>query len=312
MDKLEKAQGCLLGAAYGDSMGAAVEFWTADRICKKYPRGLTEPLGYCGLGTISDDTQQALAVCRGLIHGFRRGSQERMLLDDIYSELRRWLATQDEPSENRAPGATSLSALMGGIPGSIQKPVNDSKSCGAVMRAHPIGIAFTGDRVQAFLMGSKIGALTHGHIDGYTPSGVLAAIVAEIMGGSEIKEAVKKSLETLERLAPKAKSTAYWLYRALIQKPGSDIGLNGRALGWDGDEALAMGVYGALSFPDDLVKACSFASIHDGDSDSVASITGSLVGAALGRSAIPKPWDEKLEHALELRQRAEELLSLRR
>jgi hypothetical protein len=56
--------------------------------------------------------------------------------------------------------------------------------------------------------------------------------------------------------------------------------------GWAGEEALAIGVYAALSGTDYL-KIMRIATNHDGDSDSTASIAGQLWGAWKGIEGIP-------------------------
>lgn len=64
--------------------------------------------------------------------------------------------------------------------------------------------------------------------------------------------------------------------------------------GWVAEEALAIGVYAALAagtFREGVLLAVN----HGGDSDSTGSIAGNILGAALGRGAIPAPWLEKLE-----------------
>ena len=64
--------------------------------------------------------------------------------------------------------------------------------------------------------------------------------------------------------------------------------------GWIGEEALAIGLYSAItgkSFP----KVLSIAANHDGDSDSTASIAGQLYGAANGLADLPNQWVRKLD-----------------
>ncbi|HET9003219.1 MAG TPA: ADP-ribosylglycohydrolase family protein, partial [Gemmatimonadaceae bacterium] len=65
--------------------------------------------------------------------------------------------------------------------------------------------------------------------------------------------------------------------------------------GWVAEEALAIAVYCALVFQDDFAGGVRLAVNHDGDSDSTGAITGNLLGAALGASAIPHRWVEALE-----------------
>jgi ADP-ribosylglycohydrolase len=64
--------------------------------------------------------------------------------------------------------------------------------------------------------------------------------------------------------------------------------------GFVAEEALAMGLYCALSardFEDGIILAVN----HSGDSDSTGSITGNLLGAAAGVEAIPDRWLLNLE-----------------
>jgi len=59
--------------------------------------------------------------------------------------------------------------------------------------------------------------------------------------------------------------------------------------GFVAEEALAMGIYCALSardFEDAIILAVN----HGGDSDSTGSITGNLLGAANGIEVIPARW----------------------
>jgi ADP-ribosylglycohydrolase len=287
---------------------------TDREIRRQYPNGLLTPHGYpgCGAGSITDDTQQALAVCRGLLHGKRRGGSDDQLVDDIWFQLKQWYKLQMEsPSERRAPGMTSMSALANMRSGSMHDPLNDSRSCGAVMRAHPIGLVCAGQPVHAFQLGCRVGALTHGHPDGYGPSGVLAATIAGLLGGQSIENAAHEAALILAMHVPDAVRTGRWLSLALSANPRSvTADLNAGAEGWEGDEALAIGLLAARRHPTNLHQACEFAAIHDGDSDSTASIAGAIVGCALGVVAIPPPWEERLEHAQELTQRGNELAAI--
>ena len=65
----ERARGCMIAAAYGDMLGAAVEFMTLGQIVKRYgTSGITVPQPAFGFATpiITDDTQMAIATGRAL------------------------------------------------------------------------------------------------------------------------------------------------------------------------------------------------------------------------------------------------------
>jgi ADP-ribosylglycohydrolase len=66
--------------------------------------------------------------------------------------------------------------------------------------------------------------------------------------------------------------------------------------GWVAEEALVGALHTLLCFPDDPTNALRRAAFTDGDSDSIASITGALAGAAYGLSAFPSHWLGNLEY----------------
>lgn len=73
------------------------------------------------------------------------------------------------------------------------------------------------------------------------------------------------------------------------------VAINALGEGWVGDEAMAIAVYCAVRYPDDLA-ACIRAGVnHSGDSDSTGAIAGNLVGTRLGAIAINADWTEPLD-----------------
>jgi ADP-ribosylglycohydrolase len=70
--------------------------------------------------------------------------------------------------------------------------------------------------------------------------------------------------------------------------------------GWVAEEALATALYCVLLFPDDPVAALSRAAVTSGDSDSIAALAGSIIGAAHGMSGWPEAWSGRIEYAGDL------------
>jgi ADP-ribosylglycohydrolase len=70
--------------------------------------------------------------------------------------------------------------------------------------------------------------------------------------------------------------------------------------GWIAEEALAAALHTLLCFPGDPTNALRRAAFTSGDSDSIASITGALAGAAYGRQAFPSNWISNIEYRDEL------------
>ena len=70
--------------------------------------------------------------------------------------------------------------------------------------------------------------------------------------------------------------------------------------GWAGHEAAAASLWCFLQHPDDYSKAVLLAANSPGDSDSLAAITGALVGARVGASGIPENWRHQIEKSDQL------------
>ena len=324
--KLSRFKGCLLGGAVGDAMGAPVEFMSLAEIRRKFgPDGITgySP-AYGRIGAITDDTQMTLWTVEGLLRYHCRGATRGIVPSMpgmVHRAYLRWLITQGASSRDdafqyandeeypgwligvkdlharRAPGNTCLAALMSAGMGTMDAPKNDSKGCGGVMRVAPAGL-YEPHPARAFKMGCEIAALTHGHPAGYLASGALAAIVAGIIQGGDLRAAVDAAMSILAA-EPNAQETVECVGRALsfIGK-GADpipetIGKIGQ--GWIAEEALAISIYCSLAHQDDFRKAVLLAVNHSGDSDSTGAITGNILGTLLGVEAIPPEWIEHLE-----------------
>jgi ADP-ribosylglycohydrolase len=216
-----------------------------------------------------------------------------------------WLLQQKKLFTRRTPGTTCLSALQTSR-GKVARAANDSKGCGGVMRIAPVGMYFAHalirerkhDRLipSLFATGADLAAITHGHPSGYLTAGVLAVIVSVVLAGRPLKEAMDAAKEEL-RKHKSHKETLAAIERAEVlaqTRPGERSALRVMGKGFVAEEALAMGIYCALSardFEDGIILAVN----HSGDSDSTGSITGNLLGAAGGVQAIPDRWLAVLE-----------------
>jgi ADP-ribosylglycohydrolase len=207
---------------------------------------------------------------------------------------------------------TCLSALRY-MPDLSTPANNDSKGCGGVMRVAPVGmfaataLTHLDDEdfaAAVFRLGTENAALTHGHISGQLPAGVLCLAIALILRGSKLDSALLASLELLKDQRDH-EETSGLLEKAIslaANRPAEAEALASLGEGWVAEEALAMSVYCALStssFEEGVILAVN----HDGDSDSTGAITGNLLGAALGLGAIP----EQLLEGLELREIIKEI-----
>ncbi|HYQ16230.1 MAG TPA: ADP-ribosylglycohydrolase family protein [Polyangiaceae bacterium] len=325
---LSRLSGCLLGGALGDALGYPIEFERpGTALLARYGSAAPARLRFVdspNAGLVSDDTQMTLFTAEGLIRARLAGEADttRFLL----GAYQRWYGTQAmRPASKpvtpprgqgllladarlharRAPGNTCLSALaasfMGRALATVAEPPNDSKGCGAVMRSAPFGL-LAERREQAFLQARDAGVLTHGHPSGYLSAACFAALVFDLardvplevaLGHADALLAIEAGSEETRELLQKARAVAARGAPSVqeIEQLGG---------GWTGEEALAIAVAVALGVDESnqgVAEALWRSVAHGGDSDSTGSLVGNLLGARLGREALPPSWLAELDLA---------------
>ncbi len=322
----DKIRGCLFGGAVGDALGYPVEFLSYSRIRQKYgPQGIEryELDPETGLALISDDTQMSLFTANGILFGDTRG-HTRGIASNPSSYVRNtyldWLTTQtgkksDMPISwllnvpglhaRRAPGTTCLDALSSGKMGSIKHHFNDSKGCGGIMRAAPMGLR-PGNPDAWDLEGAECAAITHGHPLGYMPAAVLthlvhAGVFRDCERGDTLADALDEALDVAAKLfaGEPYLGTMQKLVRRAVELSrnfaADEENIRSLGEGWVAEETLAIAVYCSLRYADDFTKGVIAAVNHTGDSDSTGAVTGNILGAWLGYDRIEQQWKENLE-----------------
>lgn len=321
-------RGCLVGGAVGDALGYAIEFLNERQIFSQYgKKGIT---GYkfdkkTGKALISDDTQMSLFTASGMLVGSEHG-----MLYDIEQAYLDWLTTQyytfdearniavrnswlrDIPGlySPRAPGNTCLSALKARagsdeIPESfIASKLNNSKGCGGVMRAAPIGLLSAVSIEEADIIAAEAAAVTHSNSLGYMPAAVLAHIVYRIANSKDrasLKQIIIDARNTAKKLFsddPYIKDLTGIIDLAVRLAENKDDDLDNihrLGEGWVGDEALAISLYCSLRHQNDFSAGIIASVNHNGDSDSTGAVTGNILGALCGYDAIEPRWKKELE-----------------
>ncbi|OMH37146.1 hypothetical protein BGP79_12775 [Tersicoccus sp. Bi-70] len=326
-------RGSVLAGALGDALGYAVEFDSWSAIVARWGEaGVTDPAGL-DRPVISDDTQMTLFTLEALAEALRwanEGSaadelaclwlaylrwyrtQGELLPGDAPQPPATWLESDPSMRHRRAAGNACLSGLGSGRMGTVERPVNpDSKGCGTVMRSAPFGLVPHVPVEDMVRLAARGSALTHGHPTAAAAAGALAGIVARIIRGASLEDAVAATVATLAEAGDGAAETLAALRRAVEEAEadradhGPDSALDPPRLaqrfggGWVAEEALAIAVYCALVDADDdpathLRRALVRAANHDGDSDSTAAIAGNIVGALYGTTALDPAWVEAL------------------
>jgi ADP-ribosylglycohydrolase len=285
----------LYGLALGDALGWPLEFLSLAEIKARYgPQGLRElpePAHY------TDDTQMSIAIAEALA---ARGDAD---LDGLMEAVvANFIAWKNSPENNRAPGITcmrAVKALEAGVPW-YESGISYSKGCGSAMRVAPVGYFYQHhpDRLRSAAIAS--GSATHTHraaeaaclaaallvklaLDGVHPAHYLEALEEYELAGisDEFDNALHRTAHTLDFT-------------------NEEDAMRTIGEGWTGDEAVALALYCVVRYPDDYVGAICRAANSEGDSDSVACITGSILGARLGVEALPAQWIARVENSEQL------------
>jgi ADP-ribosyl-[dinitrogen reductase] hydrolase len=269
--RLARAQGCLLGQVAGDSLGALVEFQSADAVQRAYPEGprLLVDGGRWDLlaGQPTDDSEMALALARSIEggDGYDPGR--------AFEAYRQWHAS--------APfdvGNTVAAALQG-------RPNDGSQANGSLMRASPLGIL--GHRMpanEAADLARIDSALTHPNpVCGDSVAAFVVAVAHAIDRGDGGEAAYEAALRWA-RQAPATAPVREALEAAADTAPRCD----GASQGW---VLLALQnafyeVRHARTVEDGLARTVR----RGGDTDTNAAIAGALLGAVHGREGVPAQW----------------------
>lgn len=321
--------GSMLAGAAGDALGFAIEFKKIGMIREHHGEaGVTAPVLRDGVAAISDGTQMMLFTLEGLIRAHiarRLKPVDSDPLPEVQHAYQRWLHTQNQPWEQtagpyaphlrqpdgwlvtvgelfatRAPGNTCLAALTNfaqtHVSGSVDHKLNDSKGCGAVMRAAPVAV-WSNDPAEVFQAAVGTAALTHSHPSGFLSAGILAVLVHQLIRAVPLADGLALSRDLLRRWRGHEEQA-----RALDQAvelatkgavPPEELNA-ALGEGWVGEEALAIGLYSVMA-TDNVRDALLLAVNHSGDSDSTGIVAGNLGGALYGTRAIPQEWLASLE-----------------
>jgi ADP-ribosylglycohydrolase len=212
-----------------------------------------------------------------------------------------WLVGEDRLFARRAPGNTCIAALRATKGGTVERPTNNSKGCGGVMRVAPLGLIPCED---PFAYGAMAARLTHDHPSGYLAAGAYSQILSTLLferigppGVPTLREAVESVFDRL-RKERGHEETLVALEAAVEMAARSGEPSVERVeelgAGWTAEEALAIGVYCAM-VAEDFKHGLRLAVSHSGDSDSTGSIAGALLGVQSGEEGLPSEWLGRLE-----------------
>ena len=292
-----------------DVIGAAVEAESPGYIRKTF-RNLDEILalksvpellsGEWEVGRFTDDTQMTICVAewlasdanldgKSLVERFCRayepwrhyGPGVRLILESFPKARERW---------------TDLATAM--FP-------QGSYGNGSAMRVGPVGLFFHNDLPGLIEAARTSSVTTHSHylaVQGATLQAAAVAIATR--AGFDANQFLNTLTVALSHFEVRGENTS--VYRTALGRIAQGISqgvspLKMSALlgnGIKAQEAVPMAIYCFLTNRDSFEKSVEAAVFLGGDTDTIASMTGSISGAALGEPGIPERWLRRITETI--------------
>jgi len=292
---LDRFQGCLVGLAVGNALGAPVEGMDATEIERQHGR-VTELIGggWLGLepGAWTDDTAMMLCIARSIVGKGRFDPQDTaekffQWFDTNPAGIGQttWLAMEafgEGASWNEA--GRMAHARLGGL----------SAGNGSIMRCAPI--ALLDGRDPERLTRDSIDSSLITHLDPRACWGAVAVNLAishlVYQGNEGLIETISAGIDQ-----PDVRKAVV----AVPQMERDDVVPSAFVL--DTLQAALWSFLKTTSFEDALVTAVNLG----GDADTVAAVCGSMAGAHYGLRAVPSRWLERLVGKSEIVELAEKI-----
>ncbi|MCH0562086.1 MULTISPECIES: ADP-ribosylglycohydrolase family protein [unclassified Streptomyces] len=317
-DFRSRVRGTLLGAAVGDALGAPVDGLRVEEIRETCgPEGVVDLVpAYGRRGAVTHLTQLTLFTVDGLIRAqVRRDTGAWHPPTDLHRAYLRWAATQRDwgPDERRKddgwlareewlyarrdPSRPLLLGLGDDHMGTLDAPKNPgADGPEPAARSAPFGLLVGWEPHLVVQLAVESATHTHGHPVACLSAGAYALIVHGLARGEDLDAAVQHALALLGQ-RPGHEPVADALQHALgavrqgIPGPARVAELAG---GGTADGLLAAAVYCAL-VGEDVRHGLRLAVNQDGPSAPAAALTGGLLGALHGETALPPAWLAELE-----------------
>ncbi len=284
----DRARGVLLASACGHALGVPYEFAKPP----EHPEMIGGGLGPYDPGEWSDDTQMAACIAQGISGG--ASLLKDSTLDVIAENFMTWLreGATDVGTQTRAvlgafddyPGTASAKLKKAARAYSAQ--TDRAAGNGALMRTAPVGLAYLDSPTATAQAAVAVAGLTHDDqlVDESCILWTEAIRNAVVTGQIAIRPGIAL-------LRPESRD--YWT-RAIDNAEAGNLNAhqNGFTVGalqcsWNavysvsnrsGEEAVQLGIENAVRL--------------GADTDTIAAIAGSLLGAAWGASSVPEAWRE--------------------
>ena len=284
----ERILGCLKGIATGDAIGKQTEMLSRDGVLRWYPdgiRGFEGPAGtpiprYVGnakrewrIGETTDDTEGTIAVARAIL---QHGSVHHA---SVGSELLKC-------TKSVHPGVKSLWEFhQAGDPARV---TDHHDGCGAAIRVAPVGILYRSHRLDDVVAAAREASIsTHGGALAIAAAAATAAAVSAAIDGASPPEIIALAQRAAAQAEHERSPSVTATFAEAVHTVHSDLRQ------WS---VLRPAEVAARYFPEGPLTivplalalgtvmtsaeaATLLAANVGGDSDSVASIAGAILGA---------------------------------
>lgn len=286
--------GALLGTAFGDALGAAVEMMSRDEIIARFGQVRDFLPHSKGLGSYTDDTEMTLALVRSLVD---IGGVDAYACSQRYAE-----AFSPERGYGRS-AVLIMEALADGADYRNTGTMFFSEGSfgnGAAMRIAPIGL-FYAQAGEPVLRDAVFAAVhsTHRHQEAIEAACLQAIAVAMMLGqpmgaspdSHQIIGRLKKVCRVIELSEALDKVTNLLVEGGDADQVSSTFGCGVRSA-----DSWPPALWAALRYADDPQEAIIQAVNLGGDTDTIGAMTGALVGALHGEDWFPPSWYAQLEN----------------
>lgn len=316
---LDRFQACLLGVQIGDALGAPWEIYTKEEILQatngqgitdflEPPKRRIKDTAFLKLGETTDDTQLSWSVAHALIEAgeYSQAHQTKALVDAYRSTKFGWGGTTARAAEElgsyfyRGDGKPAMRSPY-------QPATGTGGGNGVAMKIAPLALwhaarPTTHDRHEILRdQVMRLGLMTHPD----PKASLIALAVAEVIVGvirvpiTNVQDSPWRleSLTTLMAVQEGWYRPFGWQDTEIQERLAaiSDLSLESLERNGSGFSAMesvifALGVF--FRHPTDFRAGILEAVNAGGDTDSVASMVGAMIGANCGLEAIPKEWRE--------------------
>lgn len=284
----ERILGCLKGIATGDGIGKQTEGLSREDVCRWYPhgvRGFEGPPGspiprYVGnrkrewrIGETTDDTERTIAVAQAILQDgdVRHASVGREML---------------KCRKSVHPGVKSLWEFHEA--GDPARVAQRHDGCGAAIRVAPVGILYSSHRLEEIVTGAREASIsTHGGTLAIAAAAATAAAVSAAIDGASPLQIIGLAERAAAQAELQSKASADGTFAQAVRTIHEDVRqrreLHAAEIASryfpDGPLTIVPLALALGTVMQSAEAAILLAANVGGDSDSVASIAGGILGA---------------------------------